>query len=122
MKMSNDLEAANGFDFTDGVEGEESKQRVIKGALLKFTNDAAWVTGDDDELDETLELVVLDIGRVVQKWVDEKPVETRVLTPDEKFPDVKALNKAAPQDEWRKVRTGNRLDRGRSSIWSTCWT
>jgi hypothetical protein len=38
--------------------------------------------------------------------VDEKPVETRVLTPDEKFPDVKALNEAAPQDEWRKGPDG----------------
>jgi hypothetical protein len=97
--MSNNLTVHDGFNFADGTEGEE-RTSVIKGQLVKFTNDAAWVTNDDEDLPEDLELVVIDIARVVQKWHDGNPVETKKLAPDEKFPDVKALNDATPRSEW----------------------
>jgi hypothetical protein len=89
----------DGFAYADGIEGEE-RSSVIKGRLVKFTNDAAWLTTDDEELSGDLELVVIDIARVVQKWADGNPIETRMLAPDEKVPDVKALNEETPRKEW----------------------
>jgi hypothetical protein len=95
--MSNNIAVVNdGFNYTD--EGE-SKSSVIKGRLVKFTNDSAWVS-DDEELPGDLELVVIDLARVVQKWADGSPIETRVLAPDEKFPDIKQLNADTPRGEW----------------------
>jgi hypothetical protein len=96
--MSNGIAVIDdGFSYMDDGETRSS---VIRGTLLKFTNDASWVTADDEELGGDLELVVIDIARVVQKWADGNPVETRVLAPDEKVPDVKALNEEAPRSEW----------------------
>jgi hypothetical protein len=67
MKLETD-----GFEtFEAGVEGEESQGRgVIQGTCVKFTNEAAWMINDGDELSGDLELVVVDIARVVQKWKD----------------------------------------------------
>jgi hypothetical protein len=59
-----------------------------------------WVINDGDELPGDLELVVVDIARVVQKWRDHQPVETRILAPGEKFPDIKKLNEETPKSEW----------------------
>ena len=44
--------------------------------------------------------------RIVQKWIDQKPVETRILEPGEKFPDIEALNEAAPKSEWHEGPDG----------------
>jgi hypothetical protein len=106
--MSNELEkpphtTVDGFaGYEDAVEGDEQQtsKRVIQGELVKFTNEASWVTGAGEELPSDLELVVIDIGRVVQKWKDGNPVETRVLQPGEKFPDIDALNETVPKKEW----------------------
>jgi hypothetical protein len=88
--------ASDGFDHADG----EARSSVIKGRLVKFSNDAAWLINDDEELPGDLELVAVDIVRVVQKWRDKAPVETRILAPDEKFPDIKQLNAETPRSEW----------------------
>jgi hypothetical protein len=99
--MRNELEKYEGDGF-DAFETSDESNRVIKGALVKFTNEGTWVTGDD-ELSSELELVVVDIARVVQKWPPDEgpPIETRMLGPGEKFPNITALNEATPQSEWR---------------------
>jgi hypothetical protein len=88
----------------DGFEGyeDEVSGRLIQGTHIKFTNEAMWVTKAGEEIPADLELVVVDILRVVQKWKDKRPVEgeTRILAPGEKFPDIKAMNEAAPREEW----------------------
>jgi hypothetical protein len=94
----------DGFDsYEDAVEGEEGQSasgRIIQGTRIKFTNEACWVDDADEELPASLELVVVDIRRVVQKWKDQQPIETIVLGPGEKYPDVKKLNEESPKDEW----------------------
>jgi hypothetical protein len=37
---------------------------------------------------------------VVQKWWDGQPVETIILQPHQKFPDIKAMNATVPKKEW----------------------
>jgi hypothetical protein len=95
--------------WDDGVEGDDRPEGagVIQGNLVKFTNEAIWVTRDGDELPADLELVAVDVGRVVQKWQDGQPVETIVLEPHQKFPDVKELNEKVPKKEWVEGPDGN---------------
>jgi hypothetical protein len=50
--------------------------------------------------------VAINILRVVQRWHDAKPLETRVLKPGEKFPDIDALNDAVPKKEWEEGPDG----------------
>jgi hypothetical protein len=100
------IPVVDGFSgYDDRVEGDDRPQGggIIKGMLVKFANDATWIDTNDDKLPANLELVVIDVKRVSQKWIDQKPVETRELEPGEKFPDVEALNEAAPKDEWHEA-------------------
>jgi hypothetical protein len=107
MKRENQLDGFATYD--DSVEGkpEQAQRRsVIQGALIKFTNASVWVTRDGAELAANLELVVVDVARVVQKWQDQEPVETRVLEPGQKFPDLEKLNEETPRSEWGKDTNG----------------
>jgi hypothetical protein len=100
----------DGFDaYEDAIEGEDDQQltnQVIKGALLKFTNEAMWVTGEGEEISPELELVPVDVGRAVQKWKDQKPIETIILEPGQKFPDIEQLNAETAQHEWAEGPDG----------------
>jgi hypothetical protein len=101
----------DGFDgFTDEVEGQEAASRagaVIQGTKIAFTNEATWVMHNDEQISPKLEFIAVDIARVVQKWVDNLPVETRVLGPGEKVPDLIALNEAIPRSQWGKDPGGH---------------
>ena len=101
----------DGFEtFEDGVEGsdQQATNRVIQGSLIKFTNEATWVTRDGEELPNELELLAIDIARVVQKWVDQLPVETIILEPGQKFPDIEKMNAKVPQAEWAEGPDGKK--------------
>jgi hypothetical protein len=45
---------------------------------------------------------------VVQKWHDQQPIETIILEPHQKFPDIKRMNEEAPKEEWGEVPDGPR--------------
>jgi hypothetical protein len=47
-------------------------------------------------------LVAVEVKRVVQKWRDQTPVETRILEPGEPFPDMDELNDETPRAEWEE--------------------
>ena len=107
--MSNDLKvktdnAVDGFGgFTDGVEGTDAALpvAVIRGALVKFSIDFHWVLQRDGvALPPDLELIVIDISRIVQRWINAKPIETIILEPGQPFPDMTKLNEEAPEAEW----------------------
>jgi hypothetical protein len=88
------------------IEGEEDRSpagRVIQGTRIAFTNEATWVDSAGQELPADLELIVVDIARIVQKWTkDNQPIETIVLAPNQKYPDVRAMNEQCPKSEWRE--------------------
>ena len=94
--------------YDDAVEGddEQSQGRVIQGSCIRFTNEATWVTRDGEELPTNLELVVVDIARVVQKWQDHQPVKTIPVPPGEKFPNVEKMNEETPREEWAEGPDG----------------
>jgi hypothetical protein len=101
--------ALDGFSgFNEEVEGDDREQggSMIQGTLLKFSSEAEWLTGAGDPMSRKRELIVIDLLRVVQKWIDQKPESTIVVPPGEKFPDVKAMNEEAPESEWREDFNG----------------
>src|SRR5262245_32841758 len=105
-KATAEIDGFTGYE--DATEGaQERGGQVIQGRIIKFTNEATWETNDGEEIDENREFVAVDIARVVQRWHDQKPIETIVLAPYQKFPDVKALNDAVPREEWVEGPDGN---------------
>ena len=62
--------------------------------------------GEGEELPKTRELVAVNVSRVTQKWGDGQPIETHILEPGEKFPDIEKLNANTPQSEWREGPDG----------------
>jgi hypothetical protein len=106
QKLSPKLDGFDGYE--DQIEGREQSQGggIIQGELVKFANDYTWVTRDGEELSPDLELVVVDIKRIVQKWHDGQPVQTIELQPLQKFPDVEKMNADTPRSEWIKGPDG----------------
>src|SRR5262245_1275216 len=97
--------------FEDAIEGQEEQQppsRIIEGALVKFTNDNTWVTRDGEELPAHLELVPINVSRVVQKWKPDRTgaEKTIILEPRQTFPDLEELNAETPQGEWTEGPDG----------------
>jgi hypothetical protein len=98
----NDQQIILATDHHDGFADPNygGSRSIIRGSKLKFTNDSYWLA-DDDKIDPAREFLVVQIDRVRQKWIDQKPVVTEVLTPDE-TPNIDELNDAASKDEWRE--------------------
>lgn len=84
--------------YSDAVEGSDEPPRQDMGIKLKYI-DPKWYDPDENEFREPL--IVLDVLRRAQKWIDGMPVDTIVAKPGEPFPDVAALNAKCPQSEWR---------------------
>jgi hypothetical protein len=99
-KAAAEVDGFTGYeDATEGTE-ERGGQGVIKGQRIKFTNEAAWETDNEEEIDANREFIAVDIARIVQRWHDKKPVETIILAPHEKYPDLEKLNAKVPREEW----------------------
>src|SRR5262245_6954185 len=93
------IDGFNGFE--DAVEGGERQAAgPIVGTLIRFSNTAEWQMRDGEVLSANAEYVAIDIVRVAQKWSkDHQPVETIILAPGQKFPDIVKMNGAIPE-EW----------------------
>src|SRR5215510_13894879 len=102
----------DGFDtYEDGVEGVEQRQSAgpIQGALLKFTNQSEWVTRDGQVLSANLELIAIDVARILQRWGrDHHPLQTIYLEPGQKFPNLSEWNEGVPQEEWIDAPDGKK--------------
>jgi hypothetical protein len=86
--------------FSD-VDDEGFGGLIENPPKVKFTNEATWMRGEE-VISPDREFFVIGILRVVQRWINQLPAEgSRVLEPDEPWPDVEKLNKAAPPEEWR---------------------
>ena len=109
-------QARDGFDtFNDAIESDDAEQAssssasIIRGNQLKYGDAKTpfkWLdksTGKPFSLERVL--VAIDLryawcksGR--RKTTTVRP-RTRMLAPDEKFPDVDKLNAETPETEWR---------------------
>jgi hypothetical protein len=116
-EMKNSIPAVDGFD-DDGAEGDFV--RVIQGEKWSFSNEGTWVDADEEEILPTREVVVVDVARVLQKWIDQMPVRdaTRFLAPGEHV-DVEQLNEACPKSEWSEDLNGK--PRGPWQLQNVCY-
>jgi len=93
---------SDGFDFAD-----DAGNSIIRGVKIPFTNNAEYLAGSGGEVIKSppREFIAVEHLRALQKWPTDEgpPLETRVLEPDEYFPDIEVLNSQAPQSEWRTV-------------------
>jgi hypothetical protein len=103
---------ADGFNDidSDGTGGS-----IIKGTKLKFTNAAEWIDDNGAVIKPDREFIVIGMVRASQKWLDDVPIETIILGPNDRFPDVEEMNEACPRSEWC-VKFGK--DTG---PWQRCW-
>jgi hypothetical protein len=75
----------------------------LRGHLLKFTNAGVWFdTVEGAVIGPDQPFLVFDERKVCQKWIDRRPVESRVMAVGEPFPDIERLNHGAPKSEWRE--------------------
>ncbi len=89
--------ASDGFDAVLDANGNRS---IIRGIKIKFTNNAEWIDDAGEVIPPDREFLVVELTKVVQKWIDALPAEQRILEPHEPFPDVERLNAEVPQSEW----------------------
>jgi hypothetical protein len=102
-ELKTNLPRVDGFDDDDAAEGDFV--RVIQGEKWTFTNECIWVDADENEIQHDRAFVAVDICRVLQKWIDKMPVETRFLASGEKV-DLDQLNDACPKSEFREDLSG----------------
>jgi hypothetical protein len=68
--------------------------------ILKFDTDR-YLTRAGQVIGPEQEPIALGLVKIVQKWVDGKLAEPPLVVPSgEQAPDVKAMNEAAPREEW----------------------
>src|SRR5262245_3359847 len=91
-------------EVEDGFAGYSDDQislRIIQGDVLKFGNDGIWSDRSTNAVfPSDRELVVADLQRVSQKWVNKERIETRLIRPGQPTPDIDELNAACPKSEW----------------------
>jgi len=88
--------------YTRAVEGQDesaASSRVIQGEKIKFI-DPRWMLNEKDVTG--MVLTSLGLRRVVNKWdlFKNVPLITRILGPNEKFPDFDKLNLECDRSEW----------------------
>jgi hypothetical protein len=88
----------DGFDAVD----DGGTRSIIRGMKLKFENSAKWIDTAGDVISPEREFLVVELTKGSQKWLDNMPAETRILSPREHFPDLERLNAEAPETEWRE--------------------
>jgi hypothetical protein len=80
----------------DGFTGSVGSGRVLKGTLLKWTDNGHWQ--DRDGITPPQPLLIIAINEILQKWKDNK---SEVIT-DKPLPDPEELNSSIPVNEWDK--------------------
>lgn len=93
------------FDgYTNDVEGQQHRTRLIRGALLKFSNDGQWTLRDNVPFDTAKELLVEHIERALQKWdlKTKTPIDGELIRvpPGKAWPNLEEMNSACPKEEW----------------------
>src|SRR5262249_14096593 len=109
MQSSTSAIALNTLDdgfggYTSETEGGDEGQQqlsLIQGHRIKFGNDYKY-TVNGVALPPNFQAIAVSTIRATIKWPVDKsrPKIVKILGPNEKFPDLPALNAAAPQSEW----------------------
>jgi hypothetical protein len=93
--MSNHLPAVP----DDGFNDTSSSDRLIQGSVARCV-DGVWSTSDGTKLTPDMQWIALGTAEAIQRWKNNKPVETIKKTLGVPLPDVEELNAKIPQSEW----------------------
>src|SRR5262249_47478214 len=80
-----------------GWDTNGSDDRLIQGTLIRCV-DGRWT--DKDGAPAPAQLIALGNTTVLQRWKDQRPIETIVKQPGKPLPNVDDLNDEIPQSEW----------------------
>ncbi len=75
--------------------------RVIQGTLLKCV-DGNWRDRDGLPIPANTQLLAVGSTTIIQRWLEQMPIDTIVKRPGEPLPDVDQLNSLIPQNEWEE--------------------
>jgi hypothetical protein len=113
-KPENEVCNLDGFDgYTDEVESadnadealpQHAHQRVIQGTQISFDyKKSMWVDENGQPLPPERPYIVARIRRLVQKWTPDNKLDgpPQEIGPNQKWPDVEAMNEKRPKSEWR---------------------
>lgn len=84
----------DGFDV---VAGDDS--RLIRGEILKCT-DGHWSTKSGDPVATGTRMLVLGVADFLQRWCEQKVIETIVREPGKLLPELEELNAQIPKEQW----------------------
>jgi short chain dehydrogenase len=93
------------FEEDDGLSSFDMRQLGGKvgafgGAkLLKFVQ-GDFITREGEKIGPEREFITFGLIKAVQKFVNQQLVDTKIIAPHADFPDIAAMNEAAPKDEW----------------------
>jgi hypothetical protein len=89
----------DGFDDT-GVD-----DRLIQGTIIRCV-DGVWSAKDETSFSKETRLIVLNTSEALQRWENQRPVETIIKKPGQRLPDVDELNAKIPKKRWEKGLDG----------------
>ena len=84
----------DGWNDTDGAD-----ERVIQGTMIKCV-DGHWTDRDKQPIPAGTRLLALATHTLLQRWQDDRPIDTIPKKPGQPLPDVDKLNEKIPQKEW----------------------
>jgi hypothetical protein len=102
MNEGRDLPVNYDEDTGDGYALVETSDRTVVGHLIKYSGDNGW-TESGLPIESNKKLVAVAVNRVLQRWQDERVIETIAQKP---LPDADEMNAAIPQIEWDKGPDG----------------
>jgi hypothetical protein len=89
----------------DGFDDAGAHDRLIQGVIIRCV-DGVWSAKDGTSLSPAARLVVLTTGEALQRWENQRPVETIVKQPGQPLPDADELNAKIPKKGWEKGLDG----------------
>jgi hypothetical protein len=89
----------------DGFDDAGIDDHLIQGTIIRCV-DGVWSAKDGSILSPARRLVVLNTAEALQRWENQRPVETIVKQPGQRLPDLDELNAKIPKKRWEKGLDG----------------
>jgi len=89
----------------DGFDDTNIDDRLIQGTILRCT-DGLWGAKDGTPLSPEARFVALTTAEALQRWQDQRPVETILKQSGQRLPDIDKLNAKIPKKQWEKGLDG----------------
>jgi hypothetical protein len=89
----------------DGFDDTGADDRLIQGTIIRCV-DGVWSAKDETSFSKETRLIVLNTSEALQRWENQRPVETIIKKPGQRLPDLDELNAKIPKRRWEKGLDG----------------